>query len=309
MDFGAVLRRSAEITWRFKALWIFGILAACGSSRNGAGANGGGGGGAPSGQFDFGPGETSQLEQFLNSIPLEIIILVIIAVIALIIVLSLFVLLLGVLGRSGLIGGFALADDGQAATISAIFQAAQASFLRILAIRIIFAIAGLLVAIPIVVAVVVLTVVTLGLGLLCLIPLLCLLVPIGIAVGLYAELTQVAAVVEDLPVVEAFGRAWNVFRENIGPIIVMALILFIGGGVLSFLLALPVFALVIPAITGFVIGTNAAIGGGLGLAALCFVIYLPVLILLSGILQTFITGSWTLTYRRLTGVEGSEALA
>lgn len=308
MDFGAILKRSAEITWRFKALWIFGILASCGSSRGGGGGAGGGGGGAP-GQYDFGPGEADQFERFIENIPLEVIVFVVVGIVLLILTLGLIFLLLGVLGQAGLIGGFVLADDGQVATLSSVFQTARENFLRILAIRLIFAVAGLIIAIPIVFGIVALVVLTLGLGLLCLIPLLCLLVPLGIAVGLYSELTQVAAVVDDLPVLESFRRAWDVFRDNIGAIIVMALILIIGGGVLSFLLALPIFFVAVPAITGFLIGTDVAIGGGLGLAALCFVIYLPVLILLSGILQTFITGSWTITYRRLAGMDGAEALA
>lgn len=307
MDFGAVLRRSAQITWRFKALWIFGILAACGTSRGGGGG-GGGGGGAP-GQYDFGPGEADQFERFIESIPVEVIVFVIVGLVLLILFLGLIFLLLGVLGQAGLIGGFVLADEGQAASLSAVFEAATDNFLRILAIRIIFAVAGLIIALPIVIGIIALVVLTLGLGLLCLIPLLCLLVPLGIAVGLYSELTQVAAVVDDLPVFESFRRAWLVFRENVGPIIVMALILIIGGGVVSFLLALPIFFVAVPAITGLLIGTDVAIGGGLGLAALCFVIYLPVVILLSGVLQTFITGSWTITYRRLTDAEGAEALA
>src|SRR3990172_6348588 len=34
MDFGKVLTRSWEIIWKFKALWIFGILASCGANFN-----------------------------------------------------------------------------------------------------------------------------------------------------------------------------------------------------------------------------------------------------------------------------------
>ena len=37
------------------------------------------------------------------------------------------------------------------------------------------------------------------------------------------------------------------------------------------------------------------------LAALCFVAYLPVLILLNGVLRAYIESAWTLTYLRLTG--------
>lgn len=305
MDFGAVLKRSAQITWRFKALWIFGILASCGSSRGGGG---GGGGGAP-GQYDFGAGDAGQVERFIEGIPPEVIVFVVVGIIVLILVLAVIFLLLGIVGKAGLIGGFSGADAGQAATFSALLEAVQEFFLRILAIRLIFAVAGLIIAIPIVIGLALMVLLTFGLGLICLIPLLCLLVPLGILVSVYAELTQVASVVEDLGIADSFGRAWEVLRDNIGAIIVMALILIIGGGLLSFLLALPVFLVAVPALSGLAIGTEASIGGGLAIAALCFVLYLPVLILLSGILRTYITGTWTITYRRLTGIEGAEALA
>jgi hypothetical protein len=34
----------------------------------------------------------------------------------------------------------------------------------------------------------------------------------------------------------------------------------------------------------------------------CLVLYLPVLIILGGILKTYVSSVWTLTYRKLTGV-------
>jgi hypothetical protein len=42
------------------------------------------------------------------------------------------------------------------------------------------------------------------------------------------------------------------------------------------------------------------LGGGLLTAALCFLAYLPVLLVLSGILRAYIESAWTLTYMRLT---------
>jgi len=41
-NFGEVLTRAWQITWKYKVLWIFGILAGC---TNGGGGGGGGGGG------------------------------------------------------------------------------------------------------------------------------------------------------------------------------------------------------------------------------------------------------------------------
>ncbi len=35
MDYGEVLSKAWKIAWKFKVLWIFGILASCGQSRGG----------------------------------------------------------------------------------------------------------------------------------------------------------------------------------------------------------------------------------------------------------------------------------
>ena len=41
MEFGEVLSRAWQIIWKHKVLWIFGILAGCGTASGGAGSNSG----------------------------------------------------------------------------------------------------------------------------------------------------------------------------------------------------------------------------------------------------------------------------
>ncbi len=57
----------------------------------------------------------------------------------------------------------------------------------------------------------------------------------------------------------------------------------------------------VPAVIGFTAADQDAARTALTSAALCLVLYLPVLIVVSGVLQTYITGAWTMTYRHLTG--------
>ncbi len=52
MDYSSVLRRAWDITWRYKGLWILGILASC-SGNGGSGAGGRGGSGF---NYNFGGG-------------------------------------------------------------------------------------------------------------------------------------------------------------------------------------------------------------------------------------------------------------
>jgi hypothetical protein len=140
---------------------------------------------------------------------------------------------------------------------------------------------------------------TLGLGLICLIPVICLFVPLALAVQVYVLLTQVIIVIEEKPVLESFKLAWDLVRAHVGPLVVTALILVLGGGLIGVLISLPFVGVVIPAVIGLAAGTQQAITTGLVFAGLCLVAYLPVMIVLNGVLTTYTRGAWTLTYLRL----------
>lgn len=125
------------------------------------------------------------------------------------------------------------------------------------------------------------------------------MVPLGIALSIYTLLTQVALIVEELDIVAAFQRAWEVFRSNLGQVIVMGLILGIGGFVVGLILAIPFILMALPFITGLIVGTDTSSIAGFSATLIGILLYLPVLLVAGGIMRTFITGSWTLTYRSL----------
>lgn len=214
--------------------------------------------------------------------------------------------MLAVIGQGGLIAGFRRADDGANVTFAEAFGEGMQNFWKLAGIRIVFFIAGFVIVIALILGTVLVGFATLGIGLLCLIPLLCLLVPLGLGVDSYIILTMVASVEEELGVFESFSRSWNTFRENLGPVVVMILILIVGGGILGFLIALPFIGIVVPAITGIIVGTELAVASGVAISLLCLMAAIPLLIVLYGLLTTYTTGAWTLTYRRLNGNTGSE---
>ena len=124
------------------------------------------------------------------------------------------------------------------------------------------------------------------------------------------EQANIAIVVEDLSMLDGLKRGWEIFRANIGNMIVMALILVIGGGIVGFVMALPLMFAIFPLIIG---GVTAAAGeaplfagGGAMVSLLCCVSYLPVLIVLGGVLQAYIKTAWTLTYMRLAAETDSQ---
>lgn len=298
LDFGAILSRAWKITWENKVLWIFGILAAMG---NGAAGGGGGAGGGDGGGRDFGPGGLElppPARRFVES-PDPRIIAIVIGVICVLVLIALVLFVLSIIGRGGLIGGVRLADDNGRVTFGEAWRVGLRNFWRVFLI-------GLIVGVVVIGLVLILLVpgiffsITI-IGLLCGLPLIFAFVVAAIVLGIVAYFAQIAAVVEDLSVTAALGRAWEVIRANLGDIIILGIVLIVAQAVIGVVIALPVIVTLIPivfAVIGFINESQNMAVGGLIVAGLCFVAYLPVLIVLGGVLETWITSAWTLAYRQ-----------
>ncbi|GMR11259.1 MAG: hypothetical protein BMS9Abin28_2087 [Anaerolineae bacterium] len=306
MDYGDVLRKTWNISWRNKGLWLLGILAGCSASgRGNFGSSTSGFRGYDYGSGDL-PGADGRFFEDVGPIQEEVVIPIILGLLCVFLIVALVFFVLGVIGQGGLIAGFRRADDGAKVRFAEAFGEGMQNFWKLAGIRIVFFIAGFVIVITLVLGTVLIGIATFGLGLLLLIPLICLLIPVGLGVDSYIILTMVAAVEEELGVFEAFGRSWHTFKENLGPVVVMILILIVGAGILAFLVALPFIGIVVPAITGLIIGTDLAVASGIAFTLLCLIAAIPLLIIFYGLLTTYTTGAWTLTYRRLNGTMGAE---
>jgi hypothetical protein len=300
MDLGEVLSRAWQIVWKNKALWIFGILASC--------SGGGGGGGGGNSGFQFSQGEIPRgLERSFNNIQDWQIALIIGAIILFVLILIVLVTFLGTIGRIGLIKGTLEAEAGaESLPFGELFNDSMPFFWRVFGLNLLVGVALAVFGIIIAGIILFLTVITVGIGLICLIPLICLLIPLTWLIQVVLEQANIALVVEDLGIRDALQRGWDVFRENLGIMVVMGLILVLGAGIISLIIAAPLIAIIVPIITGAVVGTDQAIGGGFLFAGLCFVVYLPVLLVLGGILRAYVGSAWSLTYLRLTGHAAAE---
>ena len=142
-----------------------------------------------------------------------------------------------------------------------------------------------------------------GLGALAMIPIfigcVCLLIPVMFVVGMIFTQSERVIVLEDLGVLPAISRGWEIFRANLGPIILMAIILGVIGFVVGLVIAIPILIIVFPALIAFIAG-GVQNNTPLIFMGVCFCLYLPVLLLLNGILTAYAESAWTLTYMRLT---------
>lgn len=295
MDFGDVLSRAWQIIWKHKVLWIFGILASCGN------ANGSPGNAQSSFQGDVPPGVERFFDQF-GRIPnwqIAVIIGIAILVILLLVALAIF---LSTVGRVGLIQGTLRADQGeQQLVFGELFGDTLPYFWRVFGLNLVVGLAGVLLGLILLVPFALFGALTLGFGFLCLIPLICLFIPFFWLVGLVVEQANIAIVVEDIGIFDGLRAGWEVFKTNLGSILVMGLILSLGVNLIGgLIIGLPLALIFSPAIIAAVTGAERAFGSGLLITAICFVAFLPVLLILSGALRSYIESAWTLTYLRLT---------
>ena len=243
-NFGEILTRAWQITWKYKVLWIFGILAGCTS-----GSGGGGGGGGNTG-YSTGPSEdwnvppeiqglVSWMADFVAWVEDNLWIFVVIGLVfLLLVIISIF---LGTIGRIGLIKGAYQAEMGaERLALGDLFSASMPYFWRVFGLSFLIGLAFFVLLVPLIL----IGVVTAGVGFLCLLPLICLLIPVGFAVGVIIEQANRAIVLEDLGIFDGLKRSWEITRANVWTLIVMGLILFGITAVLGIVIALPVFIVV-----------------------------------------------------------------
>lgn len=294
MDFGRILSRAWSILWKHKALWIFGILAGCGSSGNSA----------PSFRSSY-RGELPQGWQpyFQFDIPnwqIALIVGVVLLVVLILVVLAIF---LSTMGKIGLIRGTQQVEgDSTDLAFGDLFSSSLPYFWRVFGLNLLVGIVVLVLLIMFGLLALFGTVITFGLLLLCLIPIICLLAPLSWLLSIIVEQSIIAIVVDNIGVVEGLQRGWDVVRANIGAYIVMGLILILGVGLIGgFIVGLPVVLVIVPAVLGALANTPGALGGGVLITGLCLLGYIPVFIFLNGMLRGYIETAWTLTYLELTG--------
>lgn len=315
MNYGEVLNKSWKIIWKHKILWLFGLLASCGRG----GGGGGGGGGSGSGIETRGDAFFNRLDFPFRQIPpwLDEIIksiehmaesgmiwLLVAGIIAVVFLSVVITIALNVIGRAGLVRGTWRADDGEEKlAFGSLLRESLHPFWRVFLLILLIGVVAVIVIAAITVPLILFGIMTMGIGLIFLLPLICLLIPVGAAVSAFEELAVVAIAGEDKGVFDSIRRAWRVVCAAPGPLIVMALILFIGGGIIRIVIELPAILILIPIVTGFLIGSQSAITGGFITAGVLFLIYLPVAILLSSVLQAYLGSAWALTFRRLAPAE------
>jgi hypothetical protein len=295
-NFGEVLTRAWKTIWKHKVLWIFGILASCARGRGGGNWGGGGNSGyqtGPSGNMPFSNG---QVERAMNQAGrfLEQNWWIIIVAILVLILIALFFYAIGMIGRIGLIKGTSHSEKGaERISFGELWSECLPYFWRIFGLNFLIGLVIFAIFVPLIL----LGVVTAGIGFVCLLPVFCLLIPIGWILSIIIEQAQAAIVLEDLGMLDGFKRGWEIVKTNAIPTILMSLILGIGSFIIGLFVAIPLLLAFIPALMSMNILRGSFVPLYISLA--CCALYMPVLIFFKGILAAYIQSAWTLTFMQL----------
>ncbi|HMU92834.1 MAG TPA: hypothetical protein PKE43_07495 [Anaerolineales bacterium] len=293
-NFGEVFTRAWQIIWKHKVLWIFGILASCARGSGGGGGNSGSRYQTSGGDAPFSGGQIEQTFNQIGQYLQDNLWIIVVGIIA-ILLLGLIFMVLGIVGKVGLIKGTYKADaDVERLQFAELWSESLPYFWRIFGLNFLLGLAVFVIIIPFVL----LSVFTGGIGALCLLPLICILIPVGFVVSIITEQAQTAMVLEDLGIMDGLKRGWEVAKANIVTMIVMVLILGIGGAIVGTVIALPLIFAVLPIVVGM--GSLGESLTPLYIALACCVVYLPVLVFFNGVITAYTQSVWTLTFMRLT---------
>jgi hypothetical protein len=351
MDYMDVLKRAWHMVWRYRALWVFGIILALVV----AGSAGNGGTGAPGYDFDrddFRPGWRWSYD--LDEVPLEVVGIAIAVGVGLLLMALCLVIATAIARYVAETALIRLVDDheetGEKRSVGQGFRmgwsrSALRLFLINLLIRVPTALAFLLLFALALAPLLVWFTESTGAGVIASIAagglfflVVLLAIVVGAVLSVLIKFFWRACALDGLGVIESIRQGYGLVRRQLKDVVVMGLIMLgvnIGWAILMIAVTIvlfPVFFLLfIVAIT--VAGTLAALPalavyGLVGLffegAAqwiLAFAVGLPIFILgmvvmnlllgapglfLGGLMEVFKSSVWTLTYRELRALEGSD---
>jgi len=323
MDHLKVLKRAWEITWRYRALWVFGSILAL-TTGGGRGGGGGNGGFPPPGDFsmpEIPPAMVSTLIAIGIGLACVIVILIIASVVARYVAETSLIRMVDDYEETGekrsVRQGFRMGWSRTAWRLFLINLLIDVPTALAFILLFLLALAPLLLwATESRVAGAIGTVATIGLFFLVIL----LVIIVAAVLSLLKCFFRRVCALEEVGVIESIRQGYTVVRQHLKDVVIMWLIM-AGLGIGWMLVMIPVTILLL--ILGVMLGGFPALLVG-GLASLVFkgavpwilaaAVGIPIFILvmavpglfLSGLAEVFKSSVWTLTYRELRALEGLE---
>jgi len=327
MDHLKILSRAWTVSWRTKALWLFGFLFVLAGGAGGY--SGGGGGGSPSGvsssgRAPSGGGFPQWSWPEMSAIPWNTVLIIALAIVAIVIALIVILAIVRYVAETAMIAGVDETEStGEAFTVRRGFRLgwsrqAWRLFLTDLTIglALVFGILVLLAlaASPLLLLLVnvdVVRVIAVGAAILLVLPVILFFIVVGIAFSLVRPYIQRRVVLGRQGVLASIRQGLTLVRVSLRDTGLMWLLLiavsFVWGiakiPVLIIVVALSLVLGGVPAGLAYLISHSWIVAGILG-GSLFLLVLVPVMSFVEGLFQVYWSTAWTLTYREAMARHG-----
>jgi len=171
-------------------------------------------------------------------------------------------------------------------------------FWRILGTMLLFVGGMMLVMFVFFILVTLVSVVTFGLGMICLMPFSLLQYPLMLVWYICMEQSMAAVIVDNMGVMDAVKQSWQLFRKNIWAFVLVGLVLYFGVSIISSVVMMPIMLpfFFIP----FAMESAEFNKTILLFAGLCAMVFIPIFAIFQGGVMALMKSGWVITYLRLT---------
>lgn len=288
-NFGEVLTRAWQITWKHKTLWLAGIAISLAGLLY-----------API-SLIFNPSffSLSDPSEVNRQLPL---ILLANGLIILLSILSIPVYVIALSVPS--LGTLQLEKGSEKIRFVELIKGVLPYFWRILGVFLLVVVGIFLVMMTIMACIGILSVFTFGIASICALPIFILFIPLGILVYAVMEQGISAILVDDLGVSSALQRSWELVKKNLGVMALISIIIYVGSTIIGLIISVP---MMIP-MFGFMFNMMGSgsepdfqeIERFFRSMSLWMLAFSPLYAVFQGLLLTFTQSAWVLTYLRLT---------
>jgi hypothetical protein len=282
LDLGDVLSRAWEITWKHKSLWVFGIFLGLIVFAI-----------FP---FAFSPVLLPVLSEEWRTTLAPVVVLAWLGIF-LLFFLAMFPVS-AIMQASVTLGAFHANQGEEYSHPGELIKKSLPFFGRVLGMMFLFTAGVLLINFIIQAVSFLLTIVTFGLGALCLTPLFLLMYPAIILASVWVEQAINGIVVDDMKVMDAAKQGWELIRNNLASIGVLGLVVYFGIGILTSIMMIPMMVSLFVLPLGFL--EQKINWTFISIALLSGAAFVPLFVVFNGWSLAFMKSVWVLLYLRLT---------
>jgi hypothetical protein len=189
-------------------------------------------------------------------------------------------------------------EDGENISATDLLKRSFPFFWRVLGLMLLFAVGMMLINLVIQAFILLLTILTLGLAIICMLPLTLLMYPLLFGSIVWMEQATNGIIVDNMTIADAARQGWSLIRNNLLPVTLIVLVIYLGIGFVTGALMMPMMLPIFIVPVSFM--EHQPNWPILSISILWTIALMPLFAFVSGFSMIFNKSAWVLTYLRFT---------